>query len=144
VPGQTYWHGWETFVRDELVGPGWVSPHDTDLYTITDSVDEAVAAIRGFWRNYQGVRWVGDRLVVRLRAEPTDSEVAGLAERFGSLVTDGTIERSAPLPAEVSDNDCLDLPRLVLRFDVRKGGEFRELVGALNALPSAPPLDVPA
>ena len=144
VPGQTYWHGWETFVREELVGPGWVSPHDTDLYTITDSVDEAVAAIRGFWRNYQGVRWVGDRLVVRLRAEPTDAEVAGLAERFTSLVTDGTIERSAPLPAEVSDNDCLDLARLVLRFDVRKGGEFRELVGALNALPSAPPLDVPA
>jgi uncharacterized protein (TIGR00730 family) len=144
VPGQTYWHGWETFVRDELVGPGWVSPHDTDLYTITDSVDEAVAAIRGFWRNYQGVRWVGDRLVVRLRAEPTDAEVADLAERFADLVTDGTIQRSAPLPAEVSDSDSLDLHRLVLRFDVRKGGEFRELVGALNALPSAPPLDVPA
>jgi uncharacterized protein (TIGR00730 family) len=85
VPGQTYWHGWEAFVRDELVGPGWVSPHDTNLYTITDDVAEAVDAIRGFWRNYQGLRWVGNRLVIRLRAEPSDAEVAALGEEFGDL-----------------------------------------------------------
>ena len=54
VPGQTFWKGWETFVADELVGAGWVSPGDVNLYTITDDLDEAVGAIRGFWRNYQG------------------------------------------------------------------------------------------
>jgi uncharacterized protein (TIGR00730 family) len=141
VPGQTYWKGWETFVADELVGPGWVSPRDVNLYTITDDVDEAVAVIRGFWRNYQGVRWVGGQLVVRLRVEPTDGELAGLREQFADVVVDGTIERTGPLAAEVSDGDRLDLPRLVLHFDVRQGGRFRELVRALNALPSAPPLD---
>jgi hypothetical protein len=41
----------------------------------------------------------------------------------------------------VSDNDRLDLPRLVMRFDVRKGGDFRDLIRALNELDSAPPLD---
>jgi uncharacterized protein (TIGR00730 family) len=141
VPGQTYWHGWETFVRDELVDPGWVSPHDTNLYTITDDVDEAVAEILGFWRNYQGLRWVGDRLVVRLRAEPSDAEVAALDEQFADLVTEGHIERTPPLAAEVSDNDRLDLHRLVMRFDVRRGARFRELVRELNALASAPPVD---
>jgi uncharacterized protein (TIGR00730 family) len=141
VPGQTYWHGWEAFVRDELIGPGWVSPHDTNLYTITDDVDEAVAEILGFWRNYQGLRWVGDRLVVRLRAEPSDAEVAALDEQFADLVVDGHIERTPPLPAEVSDNDRLDLHRLVMRFDVRRGGGFRELIRALNTLDSAPPAD---
>jgi uncharacterized protein (TIGR00730 family) len=144
VPGQTYWHGWEAFVRDELVVPGWVSPHDTNLYTITDDVGEAVDAIRGFWRNYQGLRWVGDRLVIRLRADPGDDEIASLREEFGDLAPGGTIERTAPLAAEVADNDRLYLPRLVLPYDVRKGGRFREMIKALNGLDSAPPLEVSA
>jgi uncharacterized protein (TIGR00730 family) len=141
VPGQTYWEGWEKFVREELVDAGWVSPGDVNLYTITDDVDEAVAAVRGFWRNYQGLRWVGDRLVIRLRGEPADAEVAALNEQFADLCTDGRIERTAPLPPEVSDNDALDLHRLVLAFDVRKGGRFRDMIKALNGLDSAPPLD---
>ena len=144
VPGQTYWHGWEAFVRDELVVPGWVSPHDTNLYSITDDVDEAVDAIRGFWRNYQGLRWVGERLVVRLRAEPSDDEMAALNEEFADLAPGGKIERTPPLAAEQSDNDRLDLPRLVLPFDVRKGGRFRDMIQALNRLASAPPLEVSA
>jgi uncharacterized protein (TIGR00730 family) len=141
VPGQTYWEGWDTFVREELVAAGWVSPQDTNLYTITDDVDQAVAAIRGFWRNYQGLRWAGERLVIRLRGDPSDTEVAALNERFADLTLDGGIERTAPLPAEVSDNDQLHLPRLVMQFDVRKGGQFREMIKELNRLESAPPLD---
>ena len=58
-----------------------------------------------------------------------------------TLVTEGHIERTPPLSAEVSDNDRLDLHRLVMRFDVRRGARFRELVRELNALDSAPPLD---
>jgi hypothetical protein len=140
VPGQTYWEGWEAFVRDELVGPGWVSPHDVNLYTVTDDADEAVQSIRGFWRNYQGLRWVGDRLVIRLRAEPTAAEVARLNEEFADLAGESGIQPTGPLPAERSDADALHLHRLVLNFDVRKGGRFREMIRALNGLGTAPPL----
>jgi hypothetical protein len=141
VPGLTYWKGWERFLDDELVAAGWISPNDTNLFVVTDDVDHAVDAIRGFWRNYESLRWAGDRLVIRLRAEPTEAEIAALNERFAGLCVEGALERTAPLPAEVADNDRLDLPRLVMRFDVRKGGEFRDLIGALNSLESAPPLD---
>jgi hypothetical protein len=99
-----------------------------------------VDAIRGFWRNYQGIRWVGDRLVIRLRGEPADAEVAALAEEFADVASDGGIERTAPLAAEVSDDDSLHLHRLILTYDVRKGGRFREMIRALNGLASAPPL----
>jgi uncharacterized protein (TIGR00730 family) len=143
VPGQTYWKGWEAFVHDELIAGGLVSPRDVDLFTVTDDVDEAVTEVRGFWRNYQGIRWVGAQLVVRLRAEPTDDELAGLNAEFGDLCTSGSIERSGPLPPEVGDGDVVDLPRLVLTFDPRQGGRFRRLISTLNGLPSAPPLDEP-
>jgi len=141
VPGLTYWKGWQRFLEDELVAAGWVSPRDTNLFVLTDDIDVAVDAIRGFWRNYESLRWAGDRLVIRLRAAPTDAEVAELNERFAELCVEGGIERTDPLPAEVSDNDRLDLPRLVMRFDVRRAGDFRDLIRALNELDSAPPLE---
>jgi uncharacterized protein (TIGR00730 family) len=141
VPGQTYWETWRTFVDEELVSGGLVSPYDTNLFTITDDVDVAVAEVRGFWRNYESIRWVGDRLVVRLRAEPTDDEVAMLNEEYGDLLVEGKISRIGPLRAEVSDNDRLDLPRLALRFNVRRGARFRDMIRTLNTLDSAPPLD---
>ncbi|HEY8544058.1 MAG TPA: TIGR00730 family Rossman fold protein [Acidimicrobiales bacterium] len=140
VPGGGYWEGWQRFVDEQLAAGGLVSPHDANHYLITDDVDEAVAEVRGFWRNYHSLRWVGGRLVVRLQAEPTAAEVAALNEEFADLLTEGTIEPTAPLPAEVSDRDELERPRLVMRFDVRKGGRFRSLIDALNRLPSAPPL----
>jgi hypothetical protein len=140
VPGVGYWEGWQRFVDEQLVTAGLVSPGDSGLYLITDDVDEAVEAVRGFWRNYHSLRWVGGQLVIRLQAAPTPDEIAELNEQFTDLCTEGPIEATEPLPAEVSDRDELDRPRLVLRFDVRKGGRFRALIQALNSLPSAPPL----
>ncbi|MDB5431795.1 MAG: family Rossman fold protein, partial [Caulobacter sp.] len=73
-PGGTFWTGFRRFVDEELVGSGVVSPDDLDRVLITDSIDDAVAEIIGFWRNYDSLRWVGTRLVLRLRAYPTDEE----------------------------------------------------------------------
>lgn len=140
VKGLGYWEGWQRFVDEQLKAGGLVSAGDSNLYLITDDVDEAVAEVRGFWRNYHSMRWVGGRLVVRLQAEPTAKEIAELNEEFADLVTEGAIEATPPLQAEVSDRDELDRPRLVMQYDVRKGGRFRSLIEALNRLPSAPPL----
>lgn len=138
IPGQGYWEGWRRFVDDQLAASGWISPNDDSLYLITDDVDEAVAAVRGFWRNYHSIRWVGGRLVIRLQAEPTLTELDDLNERFADLCREGRIEVTEPLPAEVSDRDELDRARVVLRFDVRKGGRFRTFIQALNDLATAP------
>src|SRR5690606_30017389 len=94
--------------------------------------------IMGFWRNYDSLRWVGKRLVLRLRAEPTDHEVAALNEQFSHLLAEGTIERTGPLGPEVSGADKPDLPRLVLTLDQWKVGSLHRLIRAVNALPSAP------
>ncbi|MGH9273881.1 MAG: TIGR00730 family Rossman fold protein, partial [Acidimicrobiales bacterium] len=114
VPGGTYWSRWVEYVNDELVAAGLVSAQDHELYLVTDDVDEAVAEVQQFWRNYHSLRWAGDLLVVRIRHEPTDAEVAELDEQFGDLLVDGKIERTEPLPAEVSDRDNLELHRLVM------------------------------
>ena len=138
VPGGTYWERWLDFVRSELGARHLIDEHDLCLFRITDDVDAAAAELAGFYRNYQSRRFVGDRLVLRLRAEPTDDELADLNRRFADIVTSGRIERTGPLAPEVSGRDHVDLPRVVFRFDRRRHARLRELIDALNDLPSAP------
>ena len=45
---------------------------------------------------------------------------------------------TAPFPEEVADDDCLDLPRIMLDFDKRRTGVLRTLIDALNDLAPAP------
>jgi uncharacterized protein (TIGR00730 family) len=137
VPGGSYWQRWVDFVDDELVTAGLVSPHDHDLYLVTDSVEDSVEEIVRFWRNYHSLRWVGDQLVVRIRHQPSDDEVDELDRSFRDLLVGGRIEHRGPLPAEVSDQDELERPRLVMRYDPRQAGRLRALINALNQLPSA-------
>ena len=137
VPGGTYWTSWVRYVDDELVAAGLVSPQDHDLYLVTDDAAEAVTAVQRFWHSYHSIRWVGDRLVVRVLHAPTAAEVSDLNDRFADLLVDGAIEASEPLPAEVSDRDHLDLARLVMRYDARKAARLRGLIDAVNDLPSA-------
>jgi len=139
-PGDHYWKAWERWVRDHVASMGLISPSDLDLVFITDDVTAARDEIIGFWRNYHSIRWSAGRLIIRLRAEPTDAEMVALNEQFESLCTSGSIERSGPLPAEITDDDAVDLPRLVMRFDQWRVGSLHRIVRALNALESAPSL----
>lgn len=85
VPGGTYWQAFASFVEEELVRLGMVGPDDMSRVLVTDSVEDARKEVLGFWRNYDSLRWVGKRLVLRLLAEPTDAEIEQLNDRFGSL-----------------------------------------------------------
>ncbi|MDQ1125107.1 hypothetical protein SAMN05216488_1554 [Microbacterium sp. LKL04] len=144
APGGTFWRGLERFAQEQLIPSGVISPDDLDRVLITDSVAEAESEITGFWRNYDSLRWIGSRLVLRLCAEPTDAEVAELSRRFSHLLTGGRIERTAPLRRERQDEDRLDMPRLLMDFDRHRVGELHHLIRAVNALASAPPATPPS
>jgi uncharacterized protein (TIGR00730 family) len=44
--GTEFWSGLVDWVRDRLLADGMISPADLDLFTVTESVDEAVAAVQ--------------------------------------------------------------------------------------------------
>jgi hypothetical protein len=138
TPGGTYWRGWQRFVDEEVAGNGMIAPADRSLYCITDDVEEAVGEVERFYRNYHSLRYVGDRLVLRLRATPTDEEVEALGADFADICVRGTIERARPFPPEISSRDHLALPRLALRFNRRSMGRLRQLIDRCNTLASAP------
>jgi uncharacterized protein (TIGR00730 family) len=138
VPGGGYWHGFTDFITESVASRGLVSADDLDRVLVTDSVDAAVAEILGFWRNYDSLRWVGDRLVVRTRAAPTDAELDDLNARFADDLSGGRITRTDPLAPERRDRDELDLPRIVMTWQPMAVGRIHQLIRALNALGSAP------
>lgn len=139
APGGTFWPGLRRFFDEQLVTAGVVSPDDLDRVLITDSVDAAVAEITRFWHNYHSLRWVGPRLVLRLRHHPTDEEIDSLNDRFSDLLAKGRIERTGPLGPERTGNDQIDLPRVVLTLNQWRVGSLHQLIRALNGLPSANP-----
>ena len=135
VPGGTYWHAWERFIT-EVAARGLVDADDVAFYRITDDVTTAVDELTGFYRNYHSIRYVGDRLVVRMRAAPTAEELARLDTDFADIRTSGHIEATTALAPEVADDDVVDLPRVVLHFDRLAHGRLRAFIDALNRLPS--------
>lgn len=110
--GGSFWSGLQTFIEQALEPTGVISPGDFDRVVVTDSVEAARAEIAGFWRNYDSLRWVGDTLILRLRADPTDEEIADLNSRFSGMLSSGSIHRTAPRQPEVADDELLHLPRL--------------------------------
>ncbi|WP_230102320.1 TIGR00730 family Rossman fold protein [Microbacterium sp. Bi121] len=136
-PGGTFWRGLERFIIDTLIPAGVISPDDFERVLVTDSAEDAVTEITGFWHNYDSLRWVDDLLVLRLKNQPTDAEIERLNEEFSSIVAEGRIERSGALPVERADNDRIELPRLALHLGQREVGGLYRLIDAINLLGSA-------
>jgi uncharacterized protein (TIGR00730 family) len=135
--GSTYWKDWLHFIKGQLLARGLISPADLSLFKIAESVPEAVEEILTFYANYQSARFVGDRLIIRLKHAPSDDEIARLNEEFADLLDHGSFKVIDPTPPEIREGDSLDLDRLAF-YPVHNYGRIRQLIDALNRLPARP------
>ncbi len=131
-PGGSYWKTWFAFLGEYLLKLGLVSVDDFHLFKMTDSVDEAVAEIAQFYRNYHSYRWVGQRIVFRVKKKLTAAAVVKLNAEFVDLLADGQIVLSGALPDEKNEPEIAELPRLVLTPHRRNFGRFRQLIDGIN------------
>jgi uncharacterized protein (TIGR00730 family) len=139
VPGTGYWKGWERFLTQEVLSRHLITAGDESLYRIANTVEDAALEVLGFYRNYHSLRWVGDTLVLRLESLPSEGEVAELSERFADTTTGPIRILGGPLPAERRSRDFPELPRIAMHFDRVSYARLRQLIDAINTLPSAPP-----
>jgi hypothetical protein len=131
-PGGDYWAGFQQFICGQLLRRGLIDPTDLALYKLTDSVDEAVQEILGFFRVYHSMRYVRDQLVLRLNQPIGDELLDEINAHFGSILVEGKIVQSAPLAEERDEPGLARLPRLVLHFNRRDLGLLRRLIDCLN------------
>jgi len=140
-PGGSYWRDWLEYVDTHLRERGLINPEDLNLFHVTDSIEEAVAEIQGFYRNYHSSRYVDGRLVLRLHVAPTDEQLEALNDEFSGLLESGRIEGADALVEE--EGEVAHLPRLRLHFDRKKVGLLRGLIDRVNSFAHepAPPRD---
>lgn len=131
-PGGTYWKNFDVFVRAELLEKGMISEEDLNLYLVTESVEEAIAEMVGFYRVFHSMRYVKDRLVLRLFKTPGEEVLDEINQDFGGILKSGKIEVSEALPEERGEADLADLPRLVMHFNRRNLGQLRRLINRVN------------
>jgi uncharacterized protein (TIGR00730 family) len=132
APGGIFWSEFQQFVIRRLLGGGMISPDDLSLYMLTDNVEAAVEEILGFFKVYHSMRYVKNKLVLRLR-EPISSGLLGaIGAEFQDILNGGEFVLGAPLGEEKDEPELASLPRLVFRFNRRSLGRLRQLIDAIN------------
>jgi uncharacterized protein (TIGR00730 family) len=131
-PGGDYWARWYDYVHDVFVKRGLISPADTALFKVTDSLDVAVAEIRNFYRVYHSMRYVGGDLVLRLQHRLPEPVLERIQHDFADILVDGTFVQTEALTEELNDTAVVGLPRLRFRFDRRSLGRLRMLIDRIN------------
>ena len=131
-PGGTYWELWARFIREGLLDRRYISPADLSLFRVTDSVDEAVREVTGFYRVYHSMRYVKGDLVLRLQRPLAPRALDELRSAFKDIVTGGTFEQTNALPQEANEPAVATLPRLKFRFDRHNHGRLRQLIDFVN------------
>jgi uncharacterized protein (TIGR00730 family) len=132
-PAGTYWEHLFSFLDNELSGHGYISHDDFGLIERVNRPADAVARIRHFYSRYHSLRYVADRLVLRMTTPLAQKHVDTLKKAFADiLIPGGEMHLSGPLDDEVNELELVHLPRLVVDFNKRDFGRLRQLVNAIN------------
>jgi uncharacterized protein (TIGR00730 family) len=132
-PGGHYWSHWLEFIQEHLIAAALASPEDLSFFEPADSIDSAVSAIERFYANYHSARYVGERLVLRMKRAPDVAQLTRLNRDFADIVRTGALEVVNITPAEAKDNDATGLQRLAFH-PVHNFGRIRQLIDSLNQL----------
>jgi hypothetical protein len=135
LPDGRYWHHWRAFITEHLVTPGYVEPLDLGLVSMAHDPQDVVARIQTFYRRFHSLRYVGDKLVLRLTDALSAAQTAALNEAFADmLVPGGTIAAGTALPAENDTPALVHLPRLIIDFDRRQFARLHRCIDYINSL----------
>lgn len=131
-PGGTYWKHWSDFIVDNLLDQQLISPHDLSLLKITDNVEEAVEEIMKFYCVYNSMRYIRDKLYLRLHVAPDAAFLERLNQEFADILAEGRIELTTAHEFEGDDDHLRELPRLSLTFNRRDVARLRQMVDLIN------------
>ena len=132
APGGQFWQPLIAFFQNRLLADGMVSPEDSSLYRLTDSVPDAVEEIQRFFRVYHSMRYVKNKLVFRLHEPINDQLLADINANFRDILVEGQFTQGEPLREEKDEPALIALPRLIFQFNRRSLGRLRQLIDTIN------------
>jgi uncharacterized protein (TIGR00730 family) len=131
-PGGKFWQPFIEFFHTRLEADGMISPEDHALYKLTDSVQAGVDEILRFFKVYHSMRYVKNKLVLRLTNPISPKLLDQINENFRDILVDGDFTTGDALKEEKDEPALIALPRLVFKFNRRSLGRLRQLIDAIN------------
>ena len=135
-PGGNYWKNWDKFLREQLMEQGLITAEDFAFFKITEDIDAAVEEVLRFYRVYHSSRYVGERLVIRLKGRLKPESIDKLNVDFADLLQEGKFEQCDALRQERGEPEVFHLPRLVFTLRKRSFARLRLLIDAINLSPT--------
>ncbi len=130
--GSTYWEAWKRYVVDHLLKNNFIKKEDLELFRIVKTVDEAIKYIEDFYKVYHSIRYVSGLTVIRLNRGISNKTLALINEEFKDILISGEIRLSSPTKKEIQNKEYLNLPRLVMNFNMRDYGRLCKMIGVIN------------
>lgn len=131
-PESTYFRDLADFMEKRMVAERLLSPEDLSLFRVVDTPKAACEETFRFYRIYHSSRYVGEKLVLRLRRALTRQELDHLAYSFADILGSGGIEEAAALREETEDTELSKLFRIQMGFNRRSFGRLRQLIDTIN------------
>jgi uncharacterized protein (TIGR00730 family) len=132
-PGGTYWSGWVQFITSELLAGGYISESDLHLFELVEDPDAAIEKIKRFYSRYHSLRYIDDKVVLRLTSPIPHDRINALKSSFSEMmISGGNMCISGPLPEEDDEPEISHLPRLVVDFNRKSFARLKQLIDAVN------------
>lgn len=131
--GTTYWKSWLAFVKKELVKKKMISPEDLEIFMLTQDAKKAAQYVVDFYRNYHSMRYIGERLVIRMKRPLTHERLEKLNDQFSDITKKGKIEQySKPFAEESNEPHLQDYVRLAFCFNRHHFSRLYPLIHQIN------------
>lgn len=133
APGGSYWEDWLAYIRRHLFDGEMISPEDMSLFRVTESVEETVDEILRFYRVFDSMEYVNNRLVLRLQKPISESMLNLIQHDFAEILTDGAFQQEVDQPSSGAPEETGPRARLLFHFNRRSLGRLRELLDTINS-----------
>ncbi len=130
--GDDYWQTWVSFFQDVMLRDQYISPDDMDLFTISETIEDAVHTITSFYKNYHSMRYVKENVVMRLNKKITNDNIQTLNRQFADIIIEGEIASCDPYKEEVETRDYLKKDRITFKFNKVNFGRLVSMVRMIN------------
>lgn len=129
-----YWERFFSFVKESLLAKGFISGEDFSLFTVTKNENEALDTIDTFYSTYHSLRFIENRLVIRLQRALSGDQIETLTNEFPGLIKEGDhIRCCEAFPEETDEPDLALLPRISLLFDHHHYGLLIAFINRINS-----------
>lgn len=130
--GGTYWEHFVEFCKKSLLAQNMISAEDMYLFRRFSDITEAADYINNFFRRYHSLRYIGDKVIIRLNSPLPTSLLEDLRTEYAEFIGSYGIQECDALPEEHDEPDLVHLPRLVLKANRKRPVDLYNLIRSLN------------